>query len=123
MDQKKLAKDVLTHFKGDLLKVLPLESETFLAKLEVAKILPEDKGPVIRQAKPTRVDKVSYYLQDVVSPVPHLYLPKLIGIMEKEDDNLALIDLASEMKKYMGQGNILTCTYDGTVKAKHIHVG
>jgi len=122
MGDKKLAEDTLTHFKGDLLNVLPLESEAFLAKLEVANLLPKNKGPMIR-AKSTRVEKVSCFIQDVVLTGPHLYLPKLIGIMEKEDDNLALIDLASKMNKYMRQGNILICTYDGTIKAKHIYVG
>jgi len=104
------AKNTLTQFKGDLLKSLPLESKAFLAKLEVAKLLPEDSGPMIR-AKSIREEKVSYFLEYVVSSGPDIYLPILIGIIEKEDDNLVLIDLARNMKNYMGPGNILACTY------------
>jgi len=112
MGDKKLAEDALTHFKEDLLKVLPLENEIFLAKLEVAKILPKGTGSMIRAiAKSLRVEKVSCFIENFVSSAPHRYLPILIGVMEKEDDNLALTDLASDMKKYMGQGNILVCMY------------
>jgi len=107
MDEKKLAKNKLTHFKGALLEKLPLESETFMAKLGDAKLLPHGSGPKI-QAKTTREGKVSYFLEHVVSSGPDIYLPILISIMENEDD-LVLNNLARDMKNYKGQGNILVC--------------
>jgi len=107
MGDKKLAKDKLTHFKGDLLEKLPLESKTFLAKLGDAKLLPQGSGPKIH-AETTREDKVSYFLEHVVSSGPDIYLPILISIMENEAD-LVLNNLASDMKNYKGPGNILVC--------------
>jgi len=104
-----LSKDTLTHFRGDLLKKLPLESETFMAKLGDAKLLPHSSGFNI-QAMTTRLQKVAYFLEHVVSSGPDIYLPILIGIMEKEDD-LVLISLARDMKNYMGTGNTLVSTY------------
>ena len=106
MDAKKLAKDTLTHFKEDLLEKLPLESNKFLAKLEKSKLLPDDSGSIIRE-KAARKQKVSYFLEHVVSSGPDIYLPILIGIME-EQNNLVLNKLARDMKKYMGSGNINT---------------
>jgi len=108
MDEKKLAKDTLTHFKLDLLENLPLESYRFLAKLEAAKLLPDNTSSMI-QAKATREEKVSYFLENIVSAVPDIYLPILIDIMEKEDDNIVLNYLAGNMNKYMTPGNILVC--------------
>jgi len=102
------AKDTLIHFKVKLLDKLPLESEKFLTKLEVVKLLPDSSGSVIR-ANDTREQKVSYFLEHVVKSDPDICLPELIGIMKKEDDNLLLIKLASDMNEYMGQGNILVC--------------
>ena len=104
MDKKKLAKDALTHFNEDLLKILPLQSKFFLAKLKKAGLLPDNSGPSIR-AKATKEEKVSYFLENVVGSAPHIYLPILIDVMDKHD-NLAVKALASEMKEYMGSGNI-----------------
>jgi len=105
MDKEKLTEDALTHFKGKLLKTLPLQSDIFLAKLEEAKLLPDNRGASIRK-KDTEEEKVSYFLENVVRSAPHIYLPILIDVMDKHDDNLAVKALASEMKKYMGSGNI-----------------
>ena len=102
--KRHLAKIKLTHFRGDLLEKLPLESDMFLAKLGDAKLLPRESGSMIR-AEATRDRKVAYFLEHVVSSGPHIYLPKLIDIMENEDD-LVLIDLASNMTNYIGPGNI-----------------
>jgi len=87
---------------------LPLESEIFLAKLECAKLLPLGSGSMIR-AEATREKKVAYFLEHVVKSDPDICLPELIGIMEKEDDNLVLIKLVRNMKKYRELGNILVC--------------
>jgi len=105
MDKEKLAKDALSHFKVKLLEILPLQSEFFLAKLEKVKLLPDDSGPSIRE-KTIKVQKVSYFLENVIGSAPHTYLPILIDVMDKHDDNLAVKELASEMKEYMVLGNI-----------------
>ena len=94
---KDSAKDLLRCHKEQLLEILPLEREKFLAQLEKGKLLPSDCGAPIR-AKSTREDKVSYFLENIINPVPHLYLPTLIEIMEKYDD-LAVNTLASDMKE------------------------
>jgi len=105
MDNEKLAEDALTHFKVKLLKILPLQSNIFLAKLEEAKLLPDNRGASIRK-KVAEEEKVSYFFENVVRSAPHIYLPILIDVMDEHDDNLAVKALASEMKKYMGSGNI-----------------
>jgi len=120
MDKEKLAKDALIYFKENLLKILPLQNEVFLAKLEKAELLPDNSGASI-QAKATREEKVSYFLENVVRSAPHIYLPILIDVMDKHD-NLAVKELASEMKKYMGSGNIYIGMFDDTIKATCIYV-
>ena len=105
MDEKKFAKKALIHFKEDLIKILPLQSGIFLAKVEEVGLLPDNSGAFI-QAKDTREEKVSYFLENVVGSAPHIYLHILIDVMDEHDDNLAVKALASEMNEYMGSGNI-----------------
>ena len=90
------AKDILRSHKEQLLDTLPLERENFLAQLDKRKLLPSGCGASIR-AKSTRNDKVSYFLENIVSSAPHVYLPTLIEIMEQCDD-LAVNALARDMK-------------------------
>ena len=96
------AEDILKHHKVELLTILPLEDEIFLAKLGEANLLPRGSGASI-QAKNTRAEKVSYFLLHVVEPAPELYLKLLIGVMEKSDD-LAVNKLANDMKGNLKSG-------------------
>jgi len=93
---KDSAKDILRCYKEQLLDILPLEREKFLAQLDKHKLLPNGCGASIR-AQSTRNGKVSYFLENIVSPAPHVYLPTLIEIMEQCDD-LAVNALARDMK-------------------------
>ena len=55
---------------------------------------------------------MSYFLENVVGSAPHIYLHILIDVMDEHDDNLAVKELASEMKKYMRSGNICISIFD-----------
>ena len=97
-----LARNILKNHKVRLLKILPLESELFLGKLDEVDLLPENSGACIR-AKGTREDKVSYFLQYVVEPAADIYLPLLISVME-QSDNLAVKRLANDMNTQLTSG-------------------
>jgi len=97
---KKLAEDTLKKFEVQLLNVLPFERPGFLAKLNQERLIPGGADAPIREER-TRAKKVEYYLQNVVKPTPHIYLPGLIAVMEKYDD-LAVQALAKDMKKCSG---------------------
>ena len=114
MDQSDSANNIIRHHKVELIKILPLEQEIFLAKLERVSLLPEGSGASIR-AKSTRADRVSYFLQHVVEPAPHIYLDLLIGVMERSDD-LAVNKLAGDMKRHFKSG--IKSMFYGTYSAK-----
>ena len=100
---KDFAKKILRNHKIQLLEILPLERELFLASLDVAELLPNGSGADIR-AKSTRNKKVSYFLEEIVIPGADVFLPKLIDVMEKSDD-LAVKKLAKDMKGQMKPGS------------------
>jgi len=101
MDEKELSeKTIIRSYKLELLRILPLEREVFLARLEKANLLPEGSGTTIR-AKNERDARVSYLLQNVVEPAADVYLPILIDVMEKSDD-VAVNRLASKMRESLG---------------------
>ena len=91
------AKDILRHHKVELLKILPLEDEIFLAILEKFQLLTDGNGASIRAQIPSH-NKVAYFLQHVVEQTPDVYLPSLICAME-QFDNLAVKRLANDMRK------------------------
>ena len=88
--------------------------------LKGAGLLPHSSGHII-QRMTTRVEKVSFFLERVVSRGPDIYLPILINIMEKDDD-LVLISLAKDMKNYMVTGNILVCIMTLSKLSTYIYV-
>jgi len=100
MDKKQLSKIIITNYKEELLEILPLEREIFLAKLENAKLLPDGTGATVR-VRNERDAKVSYLLQNVVEPAADVYLPILIDVMRKSDD-IAVNSLASRMSESLG---------------------
>ena len=95
---KQKAKDVIQKFNSELLEQLPLEDTRFFAKTYQAKLIPLGSGDVIQQEKSTRSDKVSYYLNSIVIPGAHIFLPKLLEVM-KECDNIAVAKLADDINK------------------------
>ena len=91
------AKDILRDHKVELLKILPMEDEIFLAILEKFKLLTDDNGASIRAQIPSH-NKVAYFLQLAVERAPDVYLPSLICAME-QSDNLAAKKLANDMRE------------------------
>ena len=91
------AKDILRDHKVELLRILPLEDEIFLATLEKFQLLIDGSGAYIRAENPIH-NKVAYFLQHVVERAPDIYLPSLIFAME-QSDNLAVRKLAKDMKE------------------------
>ena len=91
------AKDILSDHKVELLSILPLENEIFLAVLEKFQLLTDGNGACIR-AQNSRHNKVAYFLQHVVECSPDICLPSLIFAME-QSDNLAVRKLAKDMKE------------------------
>ena len=84
---------------------MPLENPIFFAKARKADLFPLDTADGIA-AKPTRAEKVTYFLQHVVEPGADDYLPKLLKVMKhsKIDNvvNLAgKIEATAELGKYI----------------------
>ena len=100
------AKDILRDHKVELLRILPLENEIFLAVLEKFQLLADGIGACIRTQNPNH-KKVAYFLQHVVERAPDIYLPSLICAME-QSDNLAVRNLAKDMKE-RGMCIIIMC--------------
>ena len=86
------AKDILSDHKVELLSILPLENEIFLAVLEKFQLLADGIGAYIRAEKFIH-NKVAYFLQHVVECAPDICLLSLIFAME-QSDNLAVRKLA-----------------------------
>ena len=98
------AKDILRDHKVELLRILPLEDEIFLAALEKFQLLTDGNRACIR-AQNSRHNKVAYFLQHVVERTPDMYLPSLICAME-QSDNLAVTELAKAMEE---RGMYIVC--------------
>ena len=94
---KQRANEVIQKFNVELLEQLPLDNTIFLGKLYQANLIPPGEDGVIQQ-KPTRSDKVSYYLRNVVQPGADLFLPELLKVM-KLSGNLSVIKLAEDIDK------------------------
>ena len=107
MDEKEFSEKTIRSYKEELLRILPLEREVFLARLEKANLLPEGSGTTIR-AKNERDARVSYLLQYVVEPAADVYLPILIDVMEKFND-IAVNRLANKMKESLGTYLLTKC--------------
>lgn len=96
-------KEILKQYIVELLKVLPMRNPTFLSMLEQNGLLPGDSRDRI-EAEKTQADKADYFIQHVIKTSTDLYLPKLLKAMEiycKEDTDVALGDLAADMRVEM----------------------
>ena len=96
------AKDAVTEYEVELLKQLPLDDTLFFAMARKAKLFPLNTADNIR-AKPTRADKVEYFLRHVVEPGADEYLPKLLKLM-KECNVDNVVRLADDMQAAMAPG-------------------
>ena len=88
--------EAIKQFNEELLRQLPLESDIFFAKANQADLFPLNTGDSIA-AQPTRVKKVSYFLQHVVEPGAEQYLPKLLKVM-KESEVANVVKLADDIQ-------------------------
>ena len=100
------AKDAIKRFEACLQKRLPLEDDSFFAMIKRAGLFPQYSHRHVA-ARPTRAEKVSYFLQNVVESRADEYLPKLLGVMKKSE-NRDVVNLAYEIQETMGSG-IRTC--------------
>ena len=67
-----------------------------------AKLFPLDTGDAI-EAKPTRSDKVAYFLQYTIEPGAEEYLPTLLKVM-KESKVADVVELANKIQAATGIG-------------------
>ena len=88
--------EAIKQFNVKLLRHLPLENEMFFAMANEADLFPLNTGSSIA-AKPTREEKVSYFLQHVVGPGAEQYLPKLLKVM-KESKVANVVKLADDIQ-------------------------
>ena len=96
------AKDVIKKFNVKLLKKLPLDDKIFFAKANEENLFPEGSYNSI-EAERTRAEKVSHFLQHVVEPGADVYLPKLLKVMKKSDDD-SVKKLADEIQAVIEPG-------------------
>ena len=98
-DKSLSPKDALKHFGEHLLKVLPLDSAMFLAQMDKPEfnLLPLSCKAKIKSL-PTRSNKVSFFIENVMEPNPDLRLPALLDVMEKCDD-IAVQTLSRDIRE------------------------
>ena len=94
---KQRANEVIQQFNVELLEQLPLDNTIFFAKVYGANLIPPGEGDIIQQ-KATRSEKVSYYLNCVVQPGAHIFLPELLKVME-QSGNISVSQLADDISK------------------------
>ena len=95
-------KEAIKEYYVELLDKLPLDDEKFFGMVKGADLFPLDTGDNIK-AKPTRAEKVAYFLQHVIEPGADLYLPRLLTVM-KESKVIVLIKLAEDIGVAAGLG-------------------
>ena len=87
--QKQNVKDVLKEFRQRLVKVLPMEDTYFITNLDTADLLPGNTKDKVQSASlPTRADKASHFLDNVILPDVdnnRSNLDKLLNVMEESD--------------------------------------
>ena len=96
------AGNVIKQFNVKLVHQLPLEDAIFFAMAKHAGLFPLDTGGFIA-SKPTRAEKVSYFLQHIVEPGAEEYLPKLLKVM-KESGFANVARLADDIQAATGLG-------------------
>ena len=94
--------DAIREFNVKLLKNLPLENPTFFAMADKAKLFPLGTDNQI-QAKSTRADKVTYYIQHVLKPGAKEYLPTLLKVM-KDSKSSDVVNLANDILTFIKPG-------------------
>ena len=97
----------LKEYSVDLLTHLPLENPMFFAMAQTADLFPLGTDHSIT-AKPTRADKVLYFLS-VIGPGADDYLPKLLKVMKNSrvSDVVQLADKITEATGVDGESNAL----------------
>ena len=95
------AKDTIKKFTVKLLEQLPLDDPMFFGMAKAADLFPLGTADSI-EAKPTRAEKVTYFLKHVVEPGANDYLSKLLKVMQ-DSKNTSVIKLADELQVTMEQ--------------------
>ena len=94
--------DAVREFNVKLLEILPLDDTKFFGMVNAAKLFPLNTGNEI-EAKPTRAQKVAYFIQHVLSSGAKEYLPMLLRVM-KHSEVSNLVKLADDIQGYMTSG-------------------
>ena len=90
------AREAIIKFNVKLLQQLPLDDDIFFAMVKQVDLFPLDTSDSIA-AKPTRAQKVSYFLQHIVEPGAEECLPKLLKVM-KESNVVNVVRLADDIQ-------------------------
>ena len=99
------AGEAIRKFNVELHRHLPLENHLFFAMVKQADLFPLDTGNAIA-AKPTRSEKVAYFLTTIESGAEE-YLPKLLTVMKKSEV-ADVVNLADEIQAATGIGTYIT---------------
>ena len=90
------AREAIIKFNVKLIQQLPLDDDKFFALVKQADLFPLDTSDSIA-AKPTRAQKVSYFLRHIVEPGAEECLPKLLKVM-KESNVVNVVRLADNIQ-------------------------
>ena len=92
--------DVYKDYYCKMVTVLPMDDDSFTAKLYSLKLLPGDTKDKLN-SKPTKVEKATYFLDTVITPALNIAdytsFHKLLEAMEKYDSS-SVTNLAKEIK-------------------------
>ena len=100
------AGEAIKNFNVKLHRHLPLENHMFFAMVKQADLFPLDTGDAIA-AKPTRSEKVAYFLTHTIEPGAEEYLPKLLTVMKKSEF-ADVVKLADKIQAATGIGMYVT---------------
>ena len=100
------AGEAIKKFKVKLHRHLPLENDMFFAMVKQADLFPLDTGDAIA-AKPTRSEKVVYFLTHIIDSEAEEYLPKLLTVMKKSKV-ADVVKLADKIQAATGIGTYVT---------------
>ena len=94
--------DAIREFNVKLLEILPLDNPMFFGMANKAKLFPLGTDNQI-QARLTRADKVTYFIQHVLMPGAKEYLPILLKVM-KESEAPNVVKLADDIQTFVRSG-------------------
>jgi len=98
MDRKSPSQ-VFMYYRLELLKILPMDDTVFKSLLIQNKFLIGHQKATL-MAQPTRAEKASYFLNNIIGHHIEVYFETLLNVMEAYGDPVTT--LAQEIKEKMG---------------------